>query len=66
MNDDLLPLQDFMLRLVRQSWAYNNLTGQDAAPLAWTPVLTCATPGNLSVAYTTQKATVTKVGISIF
>ncbi len=32
----------------------------------WTPVLTFATPGDLSVSYTTQEATYTKVGRTVY
>lgn len=33
---------------------------------AWTPVLTCATPGTLAVAYTTQLANYARLGDTIF
>ena len=66
MNDDLLPLREISDRLVRQSWAHRNLTGQDEAPMSWTPTLTCATPGDLAVGYTNRYGIATKIGINIF
>ena len=66
MNDDLLPLREISDRLVRQSWGYRNLTGQDEAPMSWTPTLTAATPGDLAVGYTNRIGIATKIGINIF
>lgn len=43
------------------SWAFTNLIGQDA-PKAWTPTLTFATPGNLSVTYSQRVGRITKLG----
>lgn len=45
----------------RASWAWENLLGQDTTD-AWTPVLTFATPGDLSVSYSTQVGRFVKMG----
>lgn len=50
--------------LKRQSWAFLNLIGEDRVE-TWTPVLTFATPGNLSVAYSTQAGSFIKAGLLI-
>ena len=66
MMNDTLQLEELIGRLVRQSWGYRNLTGQDAAPMAWTPTLTAATPGDLAVGYTNRVGIATQIGINIF
>lgn len=47
--------------LKRQSWAFLNLIGEDRVE-TWTPVLTFATPGDLSVAYTVQQGSWQRLG----
>lgn len=63
---DVIRLQEFINRVVQQSYAYRNLTGQDLAPTAWTPALTFATPGDLAVTYTTQVGYWSKHGRRVF
>ena len=64
-DSEVIQLQDFLARLSPQSDTYLNITGQTPAPIAWTPALTFATPGDLTVAYTTQWGAYTKWGNDI-
>lgn len=57
-------IQAFFESIDRASWAFVNLIGQDSLP-KWTPVLTFATPGNLSVTYSAQTGRYLKLGILV-
>ena len=58
-------LEDYYRRLVRQSWSYQNIMGQDKAWTAFTPTLTFTTPGDLSVTYTRRLGSYTKMGRTV-
>ena len=58
-------LQDTIDRMVKQSWAYQNLYGQEKAWVAFTPVLTFATPGDVAVTYTRQLGYYKKMGRTV-
>lgn len=65
-DDALLEQVDsFMRSLQRFSFSYRDLIGQNALS-KWTPVLTFATVGNLSVTYSAQLGFYFKIGPIVF
>lgn len=54
-------IQKFLRSIQTFSWAFRNLVGQDK-PRAWTPAITFATAGDLSVAYSQQVGRIEKLG----